>query len=693
MSLRWAERILVASSLWCGVTLAGCGDGDNPRLPDSGVGEDADAGELDAGGGGDQDADVSDSGSDEGGVKCGSNTCTGTVLQNTIIDPCCVPDDEGNETSTCGLDAADIKRANPNSVFTGCVPKDVPAASDSTYCGNFWDQVEPEGEKNGGLDIRSGTALLTFEGCCLPNGECGALISVPRGLESDVLNTHLGCVSFTRISEAFSAENGGTQLPTPAYLPYCNPSNGEPLMASDGPIKVPGVPAFVCGCGEDALDDGSGTFPCLNHEPSNVCGADAPTDAQLAMVPEFICGCGETTQDPGTGLPCMSFVAKDVCGDKAITNGSEELAQVPAVICGCGEAANTSEYGCLRNVEATVCGGELSRFPPITCGCGETEALDASERLCLPYKASTVCGTATIELDQDHNCLTNLPEYVMGCGSGSAPNCVPGAPAVYGCDPVISGTVRGVPSLICGCGDGVAAPNGLCLSNIPGSVCGRLNVPLAGLSSIDKSICGCGVDAAYDPATNVRPCVSHTAADQCGPADIPTTGGTCYTNYPAYLNGCGDGVTTGNCIYNGSQALFGCNQPAAGPVVPGVPKNVCGCGAGFFPNTDPPQCVPNVATDVCGTLDPDSSVLSKVPTFICGCGGANAARPSGVPASRPCLSYLPQSTCGMASPEFDAGYLAGLPSSICGCGASTPYDISFASPCLSNTVQSTCGGN
>ena len=88
----------------------------------------------------------------------------------------------------------------------------------------------------------------------------------------------------------------------------------------------------MCGCGEDKVDEGKGTFPCFNSLPTTVCGAADPTAAQLALVPEFICGCDA---DPTKNrLPCMPNVATSVCGTKQIDATSTELDRVPVFICG-----------------------------------------------------------------------------------------------------------------------------------------------------------------------------------------------------------------------------------------------------------------------------------------------------------------------------------------------------------------------
>jgi hypothetical protein len=101
------------------------------------------------------------------------------------------------------------------------------AVENSEYCGEFWDQVEMVKRSNGGLDIAAGVATLTFDGCCLPSGECGALINTPRGQDPEAVNTHLGCVSFGRLQEAFAAADAGTTT-QPERLPYCNPMTGNP---------------------------------------------------------------------------------------------------------------------------------------------------------------------------------------------------------------------------------------------------------------------------------------------------------------------------------------------------------------------------------------------------------------------------------------------------------------------------------
>ena len=211
--MRTTERYLITSGLAL-LLAAGCGDGDS--VPTTDAGGVMDAGRTDAG----HDTGVEE---DAGpSITCGSMKCTGTSVQSTEVRPCCVP-----ETDGCGLNAEDLRRANSSTPFTGCVPKDVPAAFEmSVYCGEFWDQVEMVMRDNGGLDIASGVATLTFDGCCLPSGECGAQIDTPRGQDPEVINTHLGCVSYGRLQEAFGADAGVMQ---PAFLPFCNPATGMPV--------------------------------------------------------------------------------------------------------------------------------------------------------------------------------------------------------------------------------------------------------------------------------------------------------------------------------------------------------------------------------------------------------------------------------------------------------------------------------
>jgi hypothetical protein len=741
MSLR--ERLLIASSLILGLSAVGCGDGDDAGLFGDGDRDGGDTPEMDAGK--PSDAGNTDSGKTDGGdagstkfptKACGSNTCEGNLINNMLVDPCCVPDETGAETSTCGFQADDIKKANPTSPFTGCVPRDVPAASASTYCGEFWDQVEMMGgdKTNGGLDIASGRVTFVFDGCCLPSGECGAQIDTPR-MQNESINSHLGCVSYGRLNAALNGADAGMSAP-PAKLPFCNPATGAP---PSGTATIVGQPKFVCGCGSK-VDDGTGTFPCFNNLPTTVCGAEDPTAAQLAMIPEFLCGCpADITK---ARLPCMINVAESVCGTKQIDANSVELAKIPVFVCGedpakptplptlkgvdpavcgktpaaadnlstapeffCGCTAN-SKLPCLRNTDPNTCGGApidatstgvLKDLPEYICGCGADVVDSGTSIPCMSHVEKNVCGSTPISTAAG---LTLLPKMLCGCGDGViAERCIANVPANLCGGADSTAALAGVPDSLCGCGEDVLAAGRPCLNNLPTSSCGGLDVPTSQITFVPASLCGCGASVTYDPATSPRPCLSKSAPNECGGGPIPTSdpnntpgnaADDCYTGLPAYARGCGAGTVAADCIPNGSQTTFGCVQPAVGTTVAGQPKYACGCGVGKFPAKTPAECIPNIATDACGAADPTPTQLGGLPTFYCGCGATVASRPTGAPASRPCFSYLDASTCGALAAPPATPALA-LPQALCGCGTGVTYNPLFTVPCLSKTAETSCG--
>jgi hypothetical protein len=733
MSLRTTERIFITSSLAL-MLAAGCGDGDH--LPTEDAGGSTDAGKhMDAG---------HDTGTEEEvpATSCGSKTCTGTIVQQTVINPCCVP-----ETNGCGLNAEDLRRANSSTPFTGCIPKDVEAAvENSAYCGEFWDQVEMVPIDNGGLDIASGAVTLTFDGCCLPSGECGAMIDTPRNQDPEVVNTHLGCVSYSRLQMAFAAADAGS-MQQPPHLPFCNPATGEPPMGTE---TVPGVPKFVCGCGNgnvyDPMDT-TRTFPCLSNLPTTVCGVEEPKDTELAQVPEFICGCVGATSN---GLPCMTNIDKAVCGTKQIDANSPELARVPVFICGadggtptplptlkgvastvCGTkpvppdssdlktvpeflcgctAANAATgFPCLRNLAHSVCGAlpvdgtssYLTDLPEYLCGCGADTVDPQTSLTCLSHVETNVCGKTPVT---DAAALSKVPETLCGCGDGViAARCLPNVPNNLCGTADATASLAGLPDFLCGCGDGVLASGRPCLNNIPKEQCGALDVASSTVTYLPASLCGCGPTVTYDTANPAftSPCLSKTAYNECGGGPVPVSdNGTpdnaaddCFTNIASYVRGCGEGIAENTasrtCLPNGKNTMFGCNFPAAGMTIASQPTYACGCGVGSFPQLNPPECIPNTAYNACGSAAPNFATL---PTYLCGCGGAGVLnRASATSASAPCLSNVAAGTCG-TNAALNTPYLGRLPASVCGCGASTPYALSATlPPCLSNQALSVCG--
>lgn len=645
MSLRTMERLLIASSLLLGVAATGCGDDDDPP-GEGGMDAGRDAGSdarADTGGGG------SDSGSDTGNggpsITCGENTCTGAVIANIDVQPCCVPD-----TDACGLDAEDIQRANSESPFTGCVPKDVPSAHDSTYCGAFFDQIEPEGgdRTNGGLDIKTGNRYAVFEGCCLPTGECGADITVPRGAAEEV-NSHLGCVSFGRLRDAFEAQ-GEEPAETPANLPFCNPENGEAPTTG----TVPGVAKFVCGCGEgNVYTEGEG-FPCLNNLPPAVCGSIDPTEEELAAIPEFMCGCTANSK-----LPCLRNLDAATCGTKAIDANSPELMAIPEFICGC---TADSKLPCMQNVDAAVCGGkpitddsaELNDLPVFICGAvgGAPTSLPTMANV-----ETAICGKKPITEDSAE--LNDLPEFMCGALGNpdvtSLPKLRNVAATICGKVPVTANSpfLADVPEFTCGC-TGRNDPKLGCLRNVESDVCGA--TPIASdspyLAAVPRFVCGCG-ETTLDTELG-RLCMGNVETTTCGTKDATVNDrGTpespaddCLVGVPEYARGCGDDeeTPTGSSCLRRTPQLFGCDNVTSGPVLR-IPEYLCGCGeakpVGAGTGDASLPCLPFVLETICGAIPITASQqVAPIPNVVCGCGDGVTTQ------AAPCLDNVPFSVCG-----------------------------------------------
>lgn len=689
MSLRVAERWLVACGLSLGMAIQGCDDGDRAPAPED-AGQDAeseDAGMTDA-------SPTPDSGLPT--VTCGENTCTGAPLLTSTIRPCCVLDEEGEETDACGLDAEDIKRVNTSSPFTGCVPKDVPYASLSDHCGAFFDQTEPEGDHtNGGLDVPSAGITFVFEGCCLPSGECGANITTPRGFMPDVLDSHLGCVSYERLEAASGAPSSPETL---EILPFCNPDTGEPPTSG----TVPNVPEFVCGCGDGVVFGGDG-LPCLSNLPDEVCGANPASDEELAQVPEFICGCSADSK-----LPCLRNISPSTCGTKAIDADSEELALVPQFICG-ELGAEPTRLPTLPNVESDVCGTkeisadseELAEVPEFICG---AEGNPETRLPLLRNVASDICGTK--EIDAESAELDDVPQFICGAEGNAEANL-----------PVL----RNVPSAVCG--KKVMAADSPELAAVPEFICGAIGGPftlLPTLPNVAASICGtkptvagseelarvpefvCGCDDEAVPQTvcmrNVKASVCGTKETEVDTKGTPETGDDCLIGVPEYAFGCGpDGVPTADsaasrvCLRH-AETLFGCvdtevdtrGTPDAGDdCLRNVPEYLRGCGEGLLADPAAPGCLPYAAA-LFGCTDV-AAPPRTVAEHICGCGDAltDVAQP---PPAYPCLSRVDTSICG-AVPVTAAAQASGVSNDVCGCGEG----VATGSGCIKNVPETICG--
>lgn len=556
MSLRTTRGLLFASSMALGIVAIGCGDDDKPTK-----------GETDEMDGGAGDAGKADASKPDGTVMangdmmCGTEMCTGVSLAGTPVSACCTP------AGGCGLNADDIKKLNAQSQFTGCIPKDVPAASASTHCGAFFDQVEPDpagdadaiakAHSNGGLDV-AGSIPLVFDGCCLPSGECGAMLSEPRGVAG--VNLHFGCVSLTSLQSSLGG--GMSSRPAPTLAPFCNPTAGaleagapacpakmgpilcdrlkallpscDPAMdtpdwvcqtinlpkISDG--KVPtvstcmaGVPEFVNGCGVGVNKAG-----CVPNVAANVFGCENFTGAAVPVTSKLACGCG----DGKVGERCIPNVPANVCG--ALEPAAADFANIPKQLCGCGAGVLSGGRPCLNNVPKESCGTldvpstAVTFLPKSLCGCGETVTWDAATMAstpCLSKTPQTSCGGGDIPkgtvADPTANCYSNVKAYAHGCGVGVvAQGCIPnGETTIFGCDqPAAGANATPYPKYACGCG--VGTYTGSCIPNVAANVCGGSDPTADQLAGFQPYVCGCGAGV-YRAGV---PCLSNVARTTCG---------------------------------------------------------------------------------------------------------------------------------------------------------------------------------
>lgn len=631
MSLRTLRRFLIASALGASVSVvAGCDDDPSPKDRDAAT--DGGDGDGDSGGGNpDKDAGMSD---EDASTSACEMRCEDNMLSSVRVPGCCI-----EETGKCGLDVSALQEVDDAIQLEGCYERDRPGA-ESDHCGDFFDQIDEIINQRFDLVLEEGT--LPFAPCCTPQGECGVNLSettISANGRTVNVNLHLGCIGFRELQEALGTESSIEDPLKLNVLPFCNPTDGSKLTEG----SVPGVPAFVCGCG-DGVPYTDQAVPCLSNLPPAVCGADAPTDEQLGQFPSIACGCGEGKlwED---GLPCINNVDTQTCGKG---DSTEALAQIPEYVCGCG--TRTPDGTCLPNTAPNVCGaleiteGPIPGIGKHACGCGDGELGNGQ---CLPNIPQNVCGAE----DPGEDDLAALPDF------------------------------------LCGCGEGVLAGGRPCLNNLSLEVCGTAPVPPSTREELPGRLCGCGENVTYNPAVMTIPCLSKQAPSSCGGGELLTPGEgdepDCITAVPAYLRGCGDGEATypPTCIPGAPSDIFGCDQPEAGRVVPNQPSYACGCGIA----TNGDRCIPNIAPDVCGARDPSNEELAGQPQFFCGCG-------EDLPAmGRPCLSYLPLETCGTL--PVPPGMIDWLPGRLCGCGTGVTYDPSIMPvPCLSGQAMNACGG-
>jgi hypothetical protein len=717
MSLGLMRRWVWIGSFSLLASAPGCGDSTDPpdragfdsgaQSSDNGSGSD---GSLDAGkdGGDSKDDGGSSSSTDAGSsamnMTCGTQQCTGASIASMDVRACCVAATDAGPAG-CGLNADDIKKANPASKFTGCVPKDVPQASASSYCGEFWDEVETDGKDNGGLDIVSAGVPLVYEGCCLESGECGAYLRSPRDIPG--IDAHLGCVSFGRLKDALSSGADGGTPPTPKNLPFCNPKTGAAV--TDG--TVPGVPKFACGCGANT-EPVAGVFPpCVANLPVEVCGRDDPSATTLSAIPEYICGCSESSK-----LPCMKSVAATVCGTKAVDTSSDDLTKFPEYICGCGPT--TVDPGgaipCLSNVETSTCGKVqvndvmgVQKLPEFLCGCGNDVRYATQAFPCLSNVDANLCGGTGITASTDPS-LAKVPEFLCGCGNDTRYDGNPDtfrclsnvAPSICGGLDIPAGndSLKDMPAYLCGCGNGELydAEPFRCLSNVTTSACGAVaitasNSPL--LSTLPVYLCGCGTDNPYAAA-----CLRNVDSRWCGARDVAVddkgtvdVADNCLIGIPEYLRGCGPGTkptaTTQTCLRN-VLSYVGCvntvvdtrgTEATGDDCLQGVPEYAIGCGEAVLTSSE--GCLPG-APVIYGCVDVKTTP-TQVPEYKCGCGNGQT---SPAPPAYPCLTNVTPEVCGGAQVTASAQVLY-VPNNVCGCGDG----VANRSGCVKNVPSTVCG--
>lgn len=567
MSLRTYKQITMIGALVLGALGAGCGD--DPKKPKD---------DVDAGNQGDGDGDMANPGDGDGdmmsggpkSVMCGSTLCEGQVILGMFpVDACCA----GAAQDKCGYDGTTLP---PPATLPGCLERDAPGVASEDVCGAFFDQVEtdPGADKTDKLlFVKSDTISLKFSGCCTEQGVCGANLAKPVGFPIDL---HLGCVGYNTLQSALAGD-GDAGAPDPSslsILPFCEPTTGGARVTG----TVPGVPSFICGCGETADSPGADGLPCLNKTGASVCGADGagtPSfDEALAQIPEFVCGATGST----SGLPVkLKGLASTVCGKAEVTDATSALLDgVPEFFCGAeGAPAGSNPAFLLPNVPNSICGKQpvdanstvLGLVPEFLCGDGAAPA-SVSPLLLLRNVEYSVCGKQPV--NSDSPILTQVPEFL--CGKEGAPNgmsiafLLPNVEnAVCGKLPVDaeSGALAGVPEFVCGAENAPAGSNPLMLlRNVDTAVCGKYSITQSAQlesAGLPEFLCGCGDGA--QSAANMLPCLRNVVDTACGNVDIDTQaklglyGGELFPNA---VCGCGENQTSQHaCLDNVAQSICG----------------------------------------------------------------------------------------------------------------------------------------
>jgi hypothetical protein len=205
------------------------------------------------------------------------------------------------------------------------------------------------------------------------------------------------------------------------------------------------------------------------------------------------------------------------------------------------------------------------------------------------------------------DCMEYVPEFVSGCGLGvQASLCISNVDeSRYGCvdvdalpaeeQNVLLATVT---AYACGCGDGVAHTNGICIPNLGTTLCGS------------------------------KPAVVDTRG-------TATTEDDCLVSVPEYAHGCGEDAepTPQNMCLRHAPQIYGCVEISWSdiPGLPGIPNVVCGCGDEQLGE----NCLKNVPESLCGAVarctegetgsaagDPTHCAEGEVCSDLKGVGGA-----------------------------------------------------------------------
>jgi len=140
-------------------------------------------------------------------VGCGTQSCTGVVIQNFALPACCADEDR----SQCGLDSTVLSEFGPT-FEPACQPLAQPGTADASC---------PASAKTP-VDTAAGVFEIQFPGCCRADHSCGYDLNTLGG----VYRIGLGCV------DATSFLDGGR--PQPCGGPGAPGAGGESGNAGAG---------------------------------------------------------------------------------------------------------------------------------------------------------------------------------------------------------------------------------------------------------------------------------------------------------------------------------------------------------------------------------------------------------------------------------------------------------------------------